>query len=59
MNKKVLILLAQAVGFVALAAIVDIVYQYVTKPEISFYRVAGFGLVFGLGMFYYNWKKKK
>ena len=56
---KLFVFLAKAAGMVVLVAIVDIVFQYFTKPEINFYRTAIFALVFGLGNFIYDWKKKK
>ena len=56
---KLFAFFAKAAGMVVLAAIVDIVFQYFTKPEINFYRTAIFALVFGLGNFIYDWKKKK
>ena len=37
---KLFAFLAKAAGMVVLAAIVDIVFQYFTKPEINFYRTA-------------------
>ena len=59
MKNKKMILLGKAVGWVAMAAIVDIVFQYFSKQEYSFQRTVGFALVFGLGNFIYDWKKKK
>ena len=56
---KLFVFLAKATGMVVLAAIVDMAFQYFTKPEINFYRTAIFSLVFGLGNFIYDWKKKK
>ena len=56
---KLFVFLAKATGMVVLAAIVDMAFQYFMKPEINFYRTAIFALVFGLGNFIYDWKKKK
>ena len=57
---KIMSLVAKAVGWIVLAAIADIVYQYFMKPEFSFERTVGFALVFGLCTFFYEcWKNKK
>ena len=56
---KLFVFFAKATGMVVLAAIVDMAFQYFTKPEINVYRTAIFALVFGLGNFIYDKKKKK
>ena len=53
------IIFAKAAGRIVTAAIVDIAYQYFTKPEINFYRTVVVALVLGIGGFIYDWKKKK
>jgi len=54
-----MILCAKGIGMVVIAAIVDIAYQYFTKPEINFYRTVAFALICGLGNFIYDLKKNK
>jgi hypothetical protein len=59
MENKYLILCAKGIGMVVIAAIVDIAYQYFTKPELNFYRTVAFALICGLGNFIYDLKKNK
>ncbi len=59
MNKKVWIFIGKVVAFFVLAALVDIAFQYFTKPEIDFTRTPVFAIIaVGVNLIF-DWKKIK
>ena len=59
MNKKVWILIGKFVALFVTAALVDIVFQYFTKPEIDFTRTPVFAIIaVGINLIF-DWKKIK
>jgi multisubunit Na+/H+ antiporter MnhB subunit len=59
MNKKVWIFVGKLVALFVSAAIVDIVFQYFTKPEIDFTRPPVFAIIAVAINLIFDWKKKK